>query len=160
MKNDELIWFLFDFDDVITSGYRKGNKNVYTFIEILTIRKNEKLTFQESCHKLGLHPDTMAQLYAESALPNLKIRPILRLFSLWKRIGKPYRCGIASNNSDYLIYHWLKFHKLENPFSRIFTPEKFNWVRKPDREYFTKCIESSVRISCFFIFYFSISNIK
>lgn len=142
MKNDKITWFLFDFDDVVTAGYSKANKNVHTFIDILTIRKKENITFQESCYKLGLHPDKMVQLYAEAALPNLKIKPVLRLFSVWKRIGKPYFCGIASNNSDYLISYWLEYHKLERSFSQLFTPEKFEWTRKPDREFFSKCINA------------------
>jgi hypothetical protein len=44
MKNDKVIWFLFDFDDVVTSGYSKGNKYIHTFIDILTIRKEENIT--------------------------------------------------------------------------------------------------------------------
>jgi len=140
MKNDKAIWFLFDFDDVITSGYSKGNKYIHTFIDILTIRKEENITFQESCYRFGLRPTDIVKKYAEASPPNLKLIPKLKRIIDLKRIGKQYQCGIASNNSDYLISKWLKIYKLQNSFDILLTPEIFGWIRKPDREFFSECI--------------------
>lgn len=136
MKNDELIWFLFDFDDVLTSGYNRGNSDIPIFIKVLTLRKNKKKTFQEACLKFGLRPIDIAIKYSKATKPNLKLIEKLKVLDSLKRQGEQIAIGIASNNSDYLIYQWLKYYKLGHYFDKILTPENLGWIWKPERQYF------------------------
>jgi len=136
VKNDELIWFLFDFDDVLTSGYNRGNSDIPIFIKVLTLRKNKKKTFQEACLKFGLRPIDIAIKYSKATKPNLKLIEKLKVLDSLKRQGEQIAIGIASNNSDYLIYQWLKYYKLGHYFDKILTPENLGWIWKPERQYF------------------------
>jgi HAD superfamily hydrolase (TIGR01509 family) len=140
MTDSDILWFLFDFDDVLTSGYKKGSE-IKVFIDVLTIRKNEKITFQDSCYRLGLEPMDIVKQYCLTALPNKRLYPWLDKLETLINQKQPYGCGIASNNSNFLIIEWLKYYKLSDKFSNIYTPEVFNWTRKPERLFFDKCIK-------------------
>lgn len=124
------MYFLFDFDDVMNTKIR-GNTSLSRFIEVMTIRKEKKITFEKAAFKIGENPLYLVDEACKYIPPNKYFLTILKLLK-----SKKQTVGIASNNSMYVIDHWLQMYKLDDFLDLMFTPENVDWNWKPGTHFY------------------------